>query len=151
MRSINSSPSRSADKQSTLASLCRRLISAVMLSWQGQARTPRYLVGCHGHADAGATDENAALDTSFTDCLGHAESEIGIIDALSVLGTNIHEFMAESLQQSHDAPPGLVSAMIAAYGNFHGPSPESLLAWPSLLPLYSARRRARRADRRGRG
>jgi len=44
IRSISSSPSRSADRHSTLASLCRRLISAVMLSWHGAARTPLTLL-----------------------------------------------------------------------------------------------------------
>ena len=98
LRTASSAKSRPADRPtsrrsdrrrgtSTFRSLCRRLISAVMSSWQGAARTPGNLVGHDAHAHAGPADQNAAIDLAAADLAGDRGGDVRIVDFLAIVGS----------------------------------------------------------------
>src|SRR3954454_6284098 len=78
------------------------------------------LVGGDAHADAAAADEDAAIDASFTDGLGHLEREVRIIDAGVPLRAHVADLVVELRQEGDDAPFDIETAMIASDGNSHG-------------------------------
>src|SRR5206468_180002 len=77
------------------------------------------LVGGDAHADAGAADQDAAIDSPLAHCLGHLKGVIRVIDALTGRSTDIENFVTEILYEGHEPALDLEAAMIAADGYFH--------------------------------
>src|SRR5260370_29188128 len=77
-------------------------------------------IGGDAHADAGAANQDTAIDALFSDGLGDLDGEIGIIHAFRSVGAEVQSLVAELFEEKHDSLLGLKSSMVAADGNFHG-------------------------------
>ena len=62
----------------------------------------RHLVGRHGHADARAADEDAAVGRTLGDAAGHLIGVVGVVAALGGLGAEVLHLVAEAANEVDD-------------------------------------------------
>jgi hypothetical protein len=78
------------------------------------------LIRGNTHADAGAANQNTAINPFLSHRPGHLECEVGIVNAVVASRAHILDLVAKLLQQRDDPFLGLEASMIAADGDFHG-------------------------------
>ena len=77
------------------------------------------LVGGDGHADAGAADQDAAVDFAAADFLGHQGREVGVVDAFVRRRAVVDHVVPFGFEQGDHLLLQVISSMITGDGNFH--------------------------------
>ena len=77
------------------------------------------LVGRDAHSQAGAADQDAAIDLAAADLAGHPGGDVGIIDGLAGVRAHVLHLVAQSLQQLDDPRADGKTAMIGADSDTH--------------------------------
>jgi len=73
----------------------------------------------NGNANAGGTDDDAALALAALDLAGRGLAEDGIVAAVGGIGAAVHDLVALGLQICLNVLLEGVAAVIAAERNFH--------------------------------
>ena len=81
------------------------------------------LVGGDRHADAGAADENAAVDFAAADLAGHQGGEIRVVDAGVGGRTVVDDLVPLGFEQRNHLLLEVISAVIAGDGNLSSQLP----------------------------
>ena len=112
-------PSRLADRQSTLESLCRRLTWAVIKSWQGTAGHGHF-VGGNAHPQARAANQYAAIDLPHRHQVRNTRGNLRVVDWMAIGNAPVDNFMPQPANHFDQHCPHKVSAVICTDGDTHG-------------------------------
>ena len=63
----------------------------------GRCAHTRKFVGGDAHADAGAANQDAAIDLVRANLMGHDGGNVGIVDAVGIMRAAINHFVIEPL------------------------------------------------------
>ena len=77
------------------------------------------VIGCHGDAVAGRTDNHAKILLSLLHCLGQWVSKIGIVATLFAVATVIFHLCPGVLQEKYHLLFEVIARMVAGDGDFH--------------------------------
>jgi hypothetical protein len=94
------------------------LVGGVCVVTEAGADTGK-LVGGDDGADAAAADKDAALCFAALDGGADDEREIGVVDGVAVVGTDVGDFVAVGAEAPRDDILQAVSAVVSSDDNLH--------------------------------